>query len=210
MYSKNGCCPNVQMSKSHKFSIVDIFPWFLCLFIDFCQWFQYSIGLCKEQITISFSHPSKWFKWECLKDIQAVLWGMGDTYWRIIGEWCSIFLLSFRCVLFFFYFWGMKKCWLLSLLWMMCSVALAQGEYHFSWLDVKTGLADNHVRCITRDSYGFIWVGTINGLSRFDGHNAKSYRLTPNPKSPPAPLRGERWEEGSGMKNDEWRMKNEE
>ena len=85
----------------------------------------------------------------------------------------------------------MKKCWLLSLLWMMCSVALAQGEYHFSWLDVKTGLADNHVRCITRDSYGFIWVGTINGLSRFDGHNAKSYSLTSNPKIPPAPLRGE-------------------
>ena len=95
----------------------------------------------------------------------------------------------------------MKKCWLLSLLWMMCSVALAQGEYHFSWLDVKTGLADNHVRCITRDSYGFIWVGTINGLSRFDGHNAKSYSLTPNPKTPPAPLRGERRGEGSRMKD---------
>ncbi len=95
----------------------------------------------------------------------------------------------------------MKKCWLISLLWMMCSVALAQGEYHFSLLDVKTGLADNHVRCITRDSYGFIWVGTINGLSRFDGHNAKSYSLTPNPKSPPAPLKGERRGEGSRMKD---------
>ena len=97
------------MSKSHKFSIVDIFPWFLCLFIDFCQWFQYSIGLCKEQITISFSQPSKWFKWECLKDIQAVSWGKDDTYWRIIREWCSIFLLSFRCVLFFSIFEAWKS-----------------------------------------------------------------------------------------------------
>ena len=31
------------------------------------------------------------------------------------------------------------------------------------------GLADDKVTCMLTDSHGFIWVGTLNGLSRFDG-----------------------------------------
>lgn len=35
------------------------------------------------------------------------------------------------------------------------------------------GLSDNTVLCGLRDSYGFMWLGTNNGLNRFDGnHNA--------------------------------------
>ena len=46
-------------------------------------------------------------------------------------------------------------------------------DIFFQTIDAKDGLADNFVRDITRDSYGYIWISTINGLSRYDG-----YRLT--------------------------------
>lgn len=35
--------------------------------------------------------------------------------------------------------------------------------------DIKNGLPDNSVNCITQDRNGFMWVGTSNGLARFDG-----------------------------------------
>jgi ligand-binding sensor domain-containing protein len=31
------------------------------------------------------------------------------------------------------------------------------------------GLEGNRVQCILRDSHGFLWFGTTQGLSRFDG-----------------------------------------
>src|SRR5512139_964948 len=35
--------------------------------------------------------------------------------------------------------------------------------------DDAMGLASNQVNCLHRDARGFIWVGTANGLQRFDG-----------------------------------------
>jgi len=37
---------------------------------------------------------------------------------------------------------------------------------HFTTAD---GVANNTVRCILQDNKGFIWLGTLNGLSRYDG-----------------------------------------
>ncbi|WP_285834455.1 response regulator [Kangiella sp. TOML190] len=37
------------------------------------------------------------------------------------------------------------------------------------------GLADNRVWSLTEDMHGFLWVGTANGLSRFDGIKFKNY-----------------------------------
>ena len=48
-------------------------------------------------------------------------------------------------------------------------------DYSFSTIDVKNGLADNFVRDVTRDSYGYIWLSTINGLSRYDGYRFCNY-----------------------------------
>lgn len=39
----------------------------------------------------------------------------------------------------------------------------------FKVLDVSNGLPDNTVKCIAQDGQGFIWLGTFNGLCRFDG-----------------------------------------
>lgn len=55
--------------------------------------------------------------------------------------------------------------------------ASAYGLYQFKNVDVKNGLSDNYVREITRDSYGFMWFATINGLNRYDGYVFKNYML---------------------------------
>jgi signal transduction histidine kinase/ligand-binding sensor domain-containing protein/DNA-binding response OmpR family regulator len=41
----------------------------------------------------------------------------------------------------------------------------------FSHVDVNNGLSDNWIKCIYRDSRGFVWFGTNSGLNRFDGYN---------------------------------------
>jgi len=40
---------------------------------------------------------------------------------------------------------------------------------HFEWISDKDGLSQNTVRCIMQDQQGFIWLGTVNGLNRYNG-----------------------------------------
>lgn len=44
-------------------------------------------------------------------------------------------------------------------------------------LTMQNGLADNTVSCIHKDRDGFMWFGTDNGLSRYDGKNIKNFSL---------------------------------
>ncbi len=62
-------------------------------------------------------------------------------------------------------------------IWMVLTPFLtyATNHYYFRTVDVKDGLADNFVRDITCDSYGYIWISTINGLSRYDGYRLTNY-----------------------------------
>jgi signal transduction histidine kinase/ligand-binding sensor domain-containing protein/AraC-like DNA-binding protein len=39
----------------------------------------------------------------------------------------------------------------------------------FEWLSDKDGLSQNTVRCIMQDGKGFLWLGTTNGLNRYNG-----------------------------------------
>jgi ligand-binding sensor domain-containing protein len=41
--------------------------------------------------------------------------------------------------------------------------------------DASKGLAHNRVRCVLADSRGFLWFGTADGLSRFDGSRFVNY-----------------------------------
>lgn len=43
-------------------------------------------------------------------------------------------------------------------------------------LNVENGLSYNTATCCLQDSYGFIWIGTENGLNRYDGCNTRIYR----------------------------------
>lgn len=58
-----------------------------------------------------------------------------------------------------------------------CSLVNAQYRpYTFSRLDISKGLPNNDVNCFFRDGKGFLWVGTLSGLARFDGNNFKIFR----------------------------------
>lgn len=51
-----------------------------------------------------------------------------------------------------------------------------QGQYRFSRLDIYNGLSHNQVNAVLRDARGFVWVGTMSGLNRYDGYTSKVYR----------------------------------
>jgi ligand-binding sensor domain-containing protein len=48
-------------------------------------------------------------------------------------------------------------------------------QYTFIQYSLKEGLAQSQVRCIMQDSRGYIWAGTLGGLSRFDGEQFYNY-----------------------------------
>jgi ligand-binding sensor domain-containing protein/AraC-like DNA-binding protein len=50
-----------------------------------------------------------------------------------------------------------------------------QNNCYFRTVSVENGLSNNFIRKIYKDSHGFIWVGTLNGLERFDGISFRSY-----------------------------------
>ena len=46
-------------------------------------------------------------------------------------------------------------------------------RFNTFWVD--DGLANNGVTTMAQDNHGFIWLGTYNGLSRFDGYQFKNF-----------------------------------
>jgi ligand-binding sensor domain-containing protein len=57
-------------------------------------------------------------------------------------------------------------------------VSFAQtGNYSIKKYTIKDGLPDLYILSIYQDSRGFLWIGTMNGLSRFDGKKFVSYGI---------------------------------
>lgn len=48
----------------------------------------------------------------------------------------------------------------------------------FKHLTINEGLSQNTVYCTLQDSQGFIWIGTEDGLNRYDGYNFSIYKHT--------------------------------
>ena len=49
-------------------------------------------------------------------------------------------------------------------------------DYLFKTLDARNGLTSSQINCITKDSRGFIWLGTPAGLYRYDGYIFKHFQ----------------------------------
>ncbi|MES2776451.1 MAG: histidine kinase [Bacteroidota bacterium] len=68
---------------------------------------------------------------------------------------------------------------IINLLLCCCSnILLAQG-YHFKTYTTKDGLSSNNVGYVFKDSKGFLWCSTPNGLNRFDGNAFDVYNNNP-------------------------------
>src|SRR5258705_6475917 len=54
--------------------------------------------------------------------------------------------------------------------------------YHYT---TAQGLSNNYITGIEQDAYGYIWIATYKGLSRFDGTNFQKFYADTNPNSLP-------------------------
>ena len=52
-------------------------------------------------------------------------------------------------------------------------------QYIFTNYSINNGLSQSVVNCILQDSKGYIWIGTQNGLNRFNGENFDVYSYNP-------------------------------
>ncbi|HET6252920.1 MAG TPA: ATP-binding protein, partial [Puia sp.] len=55
-----------------------------------------------------------------------------------------------------------------------CSAQIPDPQYQL--LTVNDGLPQNYLLGLAQDSVGFIWIGTKDGLARYDGYHFKTYR----------------------------------
>ena len=55
-------------------------------------------------------------------------------------------------------------------------VILCQSPYKVYYYTTEDGLPQNTITSIIKDSRGFLWFGTPNGLCRFDGYQIKVYK----------------------------------
>ena len=71
---------------------------------------------------------------------------------------------------------------ILSILFLSCSLWIFADEsnYLFRHYQVENGLSDNMVTCCIQDKSGYIWIGTRDGLNRFDGYTFKVFRNDPD------------------------------
>ncbi|MEY2924759.1 MAG: hypothetical protein RLZZ337_1307, partial [Bacteroidota bacterium] len=67
-------------------------------------------------------------------------------------------------------------CFILILITQLC---LAQADFstlHFDHLSIDNGLSHNTVFSLLQDRYGYIWIGTQNGLNKYDGYSFEIYQ----------------------------------
>ncbi len=81
------------------------------------------------------------------------------------------------------------RAWILVLVFLMgCSAGWGADNggpsFALERYTLKDGFSSNHVRRLLLDSRGFLWVGTADGLTRFDGHHARVYSYRPSDQFP--------------------------
>ncbi|MGF1637953.1 MAG: two-component regulator propeller domain-containing protein [Cyclobacteriaceae bacterium] len=59
-------------------------------------------------------------------------------------------------------------------------VSAFENELKFDHLSIESGLSQSSVFCIYQDNLGFIWIGTRDGLNKYDGIRFKEYNQEEN------------------------------
>jgi ligand-binding sensor domain-containing protein len=60
-----------------------------------------------------------------------------------------------------------------------CQALLDTSDFRYKLIDLFNRYNVVHVNCIVQDNTGFLWLGTDNGLFRYDGGAFKQYRYAP-------------------------------
>jgi ligand-binding sensor domain-containing protein/serine phosphatase RsbU (regulator of sigma subunit) len=72
---------------------------------------------------------------------------------------------------------GKSLCTMLFLL-SFCFPRADSQEYNFRNLSSSEGLVQPYVYSVTQDSHGYLWIGTGEGVSRYDGFTIKSFTVS--------------------------------
>ena len=64
---------------------------------------------------------------------------------------------------------------LLLLVLLPLGVQAAIPDMKFRRLDTRNGLSNSQVNCTFRDSKGYVWIGTMYGLNRYDGYRVRTF-----------------------------------
>lgn len=73
---------------------------------------------------------------------------------------------------------------LIGYLW-PCNLYGQKPSYNFHKLGIEAGLSDGIIRAIDQDKYGYIWVASVGGLSRYNGKNFTVYTNIPGDNTSP-------------------------
>ena len=66
-------------------------------------------------------------------------------------------------------------CFLFSCFLHLQCIAQSFDELEIKFIDEQQGLSNNCVRAVYQDKKGFVWIGTFDGLNRYDGNSIKKY-----------------------------------
>ncbi|MEM1405204.1 MAG: ATP-binding protein [Bacteroidota bacterium] len=75
------------------------------------------------------------------------------------------------------------KCLTLCLFLTLAWVAHGQSQYGINKITVSDGLSNGRINDIEKDSLGYMWFATANGLTRYSGSSFKKYELTVKEKA---------------------------
>ena len=72
---------------------------------------------------------------------------------------------------------------LIPILLCLTCVCAAQDDFKFESFTTENGLSENMVNAFYQDSKGYLWIGTHDGLNRYDGYEFKKFRHDPSDKN---------------------------
>ena len=101
--------------------------------------------------------------------------------WLVINELTNSITTKMRLLqlIIFVVFFGIQPYAVRAQLWSENSGKSLYGDYAFKTYNIADGLPSKSTTATFRDSRGFIWVGTENGLCRFDGYTFKIFNHKP-------------------------------
>jgi ligand-binding sensor domain-containing protein/signal transduction histidine kinase len=73
----------------------------------------------------------------------------------------------------------MKVCLKTLLLLLLPVLFYSQQNLRFEYIGMEDGLSNENVLDIMQDSKGYIWIGTMDGLNKYDGYTFTKYRFDP-------------------------------